>query len=263
MADRMRLLGIVNATPDSFSDGGRLGGAAIDHASRLADEGADMLDVGGESTRPGAAPVPESEELDRVLPVIEGICARTALPVSIDTRRPGVARAAVTAGARVWNDVSALTFDDESLATAGALGVPVVLMHARGDPRTMQDAPAYGDVVADVAAFLAARIDAARAAGVAKIVADPGIGFGKTVAHNAALLSSLDRFAALGVPMMLGASRKRFIAAMDREGAADERVGGSLAAALRAREAVFAWARVQDVAATRQALAVWDATDPG
>ena len=253
------LLGIVNATPDSFSDGGRSKLESVDHAMRLAAEGADMLDVGGESTRPGAAPVEEQAELDRVLPVIEALCARTPVPLSIDTRKPAVAAAAVAAGASVWNDVSALTYAADSLATAARLGVPVVLMHAQGDPQTMQDAPAYKDVVAEVLSFLHARIGAARGAGVASLVADPGIGFGKTLTHNLSLMRGLERFADLGVPLMMGASRKRFIAALDRDGPAHERVGGSLAAALRARQAGFAWFRVHDVAQTRQALAVWDA----
>ena len=257
-----RILGIVNATPDSFSDGGRMGEAAVAHALRLAEDGADMLDVGGESTRPGAAPVGEREELDRILPVIEALRARTPTPVSIDTRKPAVARAGVAAGASVWNDVSALTYAEDSLATAGALSVPVVLMHAQGDPQTMQDDPRYADVAEEVRAFLAGRIAAARAAGVPEVIADPGIGFGKTLDHNRQLLSNLDRFRTLGVPMMIGASRKRFIAALDRDGSADARVGGSVAAALAARAAGFAWFRVHDVAETRQALAVWDAVHP-
>ena len=257
-----RILGIVNATPDSFSDGGRLGEAAWTHALRLAEDGAHMLDVGGESTRPGAVLVEEQAELDRVLPVIEALAARTPVPLSIDTRKPGVASAAIAAGASVWNDVSALSYAEDSLAVAGRLGVPVVLMHAQGDPQTMQDAPRYDDVAGEVIAFLAARIQAARAAGVAEVIADPGIGFGKTLAHNRALMGALERFAALGVPLMMGASRKRFIAGLDRDGPANTRVGGSLAAALRARAAGFAWFRVHDVAETRQALAVWDAAQP-
>lgn len=218
-----------------------------------------MLDVGGESTRPGAAFVPEEEELDRVLPVIEGLRARTPVPISIDTRKPAVAAAAVAAGASVWNDVSALTYAEDSLATAARLGVPVVLMHAQGDPATMQQDPCYEDVVSETIAFLRARIDAAHAAGVTGIVADPGIGFGKTLDHNLALLRNLEAFTALGVPMMLGASRKRLIATLDRDGPADDRLGGSLALALRAAEAGWAWVRVHDVAATRQALAVFGA----
>ena len=256
--DRPRLLGIVNATPDSFSDGGRhVGQAGVRHGLRLLSEGADALDIGGESTRPGAAPVSVQEELDRVLPVIEGFRAETDAPLSIDTRRAEVARAAVAAGADCWNDVSALR-GEGSLDAAGDLGVPVVLMHMQGEPGTMQTAPSYGDVVEEVSAFLAERRDAARAAGVTGIVFDPGIGFGKTLAHNLALLRALPRFAALG-PVMLGASRKRLIAALDRDGPADERLGGSIAVALRGAAAGCAWLRVHDVAATRQAVSVWRA----
>ena len=256
------IMGIVNATPDSFSDGGRMGEAAITHALRLAEEGAHVLDIGGESTRPGAAPVGEQEEMDRVLPVVEALAARTPARLSIDTRKPRVAEAAARAGAAIWNDVSALTYAPDSLTTAGRLGLPVVLMHAQGDPQTMQDAPRYDDVAGEVRAFLAARIAAARAAGVPQAVADPGIGFGKTLAHNTQLLAQLDRFSDLGVPLLLGASRKRFIAALDRDGPVGERMGGSIAAVLRARAAGFTWFRVHDVAQTRQALAVWDAVQP-
>ncbi|MBB4659993.1 dihydropteroate synthase [Parvularcula dongshanensis] len=256
------LMGIVNATPDSFSDGGRFAGqAGVEHGTRLAEEGAQVLDVGGESTRPGAAFVPVQEEIDRVLPVIEGLKVRSDARISVDTRKPEVARAAVAAGASIWNDVSALTFGEDSLATAAALGMPVVLMHAQGDPATMQQEPRYGDVVGEVLTFLRARIEAARAAGVEQVIADPGIGFGKTLDHNLALFRSLERFQEFGVPLLMGASRKRFIASLDRDGAADERLGGSVAAVLRARAAGFGWFRVHDVAATRQALAVWEASN--
>ena len=262
LPDRPRLLGIVNATPDSFSDGGRHEGhAGVRHGLRLLEGGADALDIGGESTRPGAAPVPLGQELDRVLPVIEGLRAETDAPISIDTRRASVARAAVAAGADCWNDVSALR-GESSLEAAAALGVPVILMHMRGEPGTMQAAPAYDDVLGEVIGFLAERRNAARAAGVAEVVADPGLGFGKTLAHNLALLRSLERFAALEVPLMLGASRKRLIAALDRDGPADERLGGSVALALRGAGAGCAWLRVHDVAATRQALAVSRAVRP-
>ena len=262
LPDRPRLLGIVNATPDSFSDGGRyVGRAGVRHGLGLMGEGADALDVGGESTRPGAAPVSVQEEMDRVLPVIEGLRTETDAPISIDTRRAETARAAVAAGADCWNDVSALR-GEGSLAAAGALGVPVVLMHMRGEPGTMQADPTYADVVGEVAAFLTARREAARAAGVTQVILDPGIGFGKTLAHNLALLRSLERFAALEVPLMLGASRKRLIAALDRDGPADERLGGSVALALRGAGAGCAWLRVHDVAATRQALAVSRAVRP-
>ncbi len=254
------LMGIVNATPDSFSDGGRYLDPrdAVAHALRLADEGAAILDIGGESTRPGAEPVDLDEELARVIPVIEGLKGKTKARLSVDTRKPEVARAAVAAGASIWNDVTALTYSPESLKAAAALDCDIVLRHAQGDPRTMQDRPHYDDVVGEVGAFLAARLEAAAAAGVsrARLILDPGIGFGKTVGHNLALLANIPRFAALGAPLLVGASRKRFIAALDRPGEAAERLGGSLAAALAAASGGAAILRVHDVAATRQALAV-------
>ncbi len=258
-------MGVVNVTPDSFSDGGKFFAldAAVAHGVRLAAEGADILDVGGESTRPGAEPVPVDEEISRVLPVIERLRGRTDAPISIDTRKPEAARAAIAAGASVWNDVSALTFSPESIPTAAALRCEVVLMHAQGDPKTMQDNPQYADVVEEVCEFLAARMEACAAAGVAreKITIDPGIGFGKTLAHNLALLANLDRLAGIA-PVLLGVSRKRFIAAIDKAAngarpAPEDRLAGSLAAILVARGASIV--RVHDVAATRQALAVANA----
>lgn len=256
-----RLMGVVNVTPDSFSDGGRYFDAdsAIGHALRLAEEGADILDIGGESTRPGAREISVEEEMARVMPVIEALAKRTRAALSIDTRKPAVARAAVMAGATIWNDVSALTFAPDSLAAAAALDCDIVLMHAQGAPATMQDDPRYADVVEEVRAFLAARIDACTEAGVARtrLILDPGIGFGKRLEHNLALLRAIDRLAPPGVPVLVGASRKRFIAALD-PGAAnpDDRLGGSLAAALAAAAQGAAILRVHDVAATRQALAV-------
>lgn len=253
------VMGIVNVTPDSFSDGGRYLGpdAALGHARRLIAEGADILDIGGESTRPGAAPVSEAEELDRVIPLITAIRAESAIPISIDTLKPAVARTAVTAGATIWNDVSALR-GPAAPAVAAELGCEVVLMHMLGEPGTMQDDPRYDDVVAEVEAFLLARAEAAMAAGVAreKLWLDPGIGFGKTLAHNLALLSALPRFVALGFPVLLGASRKRFIAAIGRTADADHRLGGSLAAALTGAQTGVAAVRVHDVRETAQALAV-------
>jgi dihydropteroate synthase len=253
-------MGIVNVTPDSFSDGGRFMGpaAALDHARRLIAEGADLLDIGGESTRPGAAPVTEAEELDRVIPLIAAIRAESAAPISIDTMKPAVAEAAVAAGASVWNDVTALSHAATSLETAARLGCDVVLMHMRGGPATMQDDPAYEDVVAEVSAFLLTRAEAAMAMGVARgrILLDPGIGFGKTTAHNLELLAHLDRIVALGFPVLLGASRKRFIGALaGRAAGAEERLGGSIAAALAGAAAGCAVVRVHDVAETVQALA--------
>jgi dihydropteroate synthase len=258
---RPLVMGIVNVTPDSFSDGGLAASpdAARDHALTLLADGADMLDVGAESTRPGAAAISADEELARLIPALEVIRAATDAPVSVDTRRASVARAAVAAGAGLWNDVSALSFEADSLAVAAELGVPVVLMHAQGSPETMQNAPRYRDVVGDVLAYLAARIGAAVRAGVdrRRLIVDPGIGFGKTLAHNLALTAELGRFAALGCPVLYGASRKSFIARIDPR-AADpaDRLGGSLAAALAAADRGAAILRVHDVAATVQALAV-------
>jgi dihydropteroate synthase len=252
-------MGILNATPDSFSDGGRFldPEVALAQAVRLVAEGADLIDVGGESTRPGAATVSETEELARVLPLIEAIVSRVDVPLSVDTRKPAVARAAIAAGAAMWNDVTALRYDPESLAAAAELGCPVVLMHMRGDPPTMQLSPHYDDVVGEVAAWLAGRAEAAIAAGVApaRIWLDPGIGFGKTLAHNLELIAGLDRLVTLGFPVLLGASRKGMIRAVDPS-AMDpgDRLGGSLAIALAGAAAGCAMIRVHDVRETVQAL---------
>jgi dihydropteroate synthase len=256
---RPLVMGVVNVTPDSFSDGGRFldPGAALSHARRLIAEGADILDIGGESTRPGAEPVSEADEIARVVPLVEAVRARSAIRISIDTMKPAVASAAVAAGATMWNDVTALRWSDDSLPVAAELGCEVVLMHMLGEPRTMQDDPRYDDVVSEVRAFLAERADAAMAAGVAreKIWLDPGIGFGKTVEHNLALLANLGSLVELGFPVVLGASRKRFIAALE-PGAGDDRLGGSLAAALTGAAAGVAAVRVHDVRETVQALAI-------
>ncbi|MEO1042488.1 MAG: dihydropteroate synthase [Pseudomonadota bacterium] len=255
----MRIFGIVNVTPDSFSDGGQLASvqAAIDHALRLEDEGAHVLDIGGESTRPGADPVAMDEECRRVLPVIDGLARRTDAAISIDTRKTKVAADALSAGASIWNDVSALR-DDGAVELAANSGCRVVLMHMQGDPGFMQQAPHYGDVVSEVIGFLKARLDVCAQAGCERrrLIADPGIGFGKTLEHNLAVFRDLERFHDLGVDLMLGASRKRFIAALDRDGSAEDRLGGSLAAVLRGAQAGIDWCRVHDVKATRQALAV-------
>jgi dihydropteroate synthase len=256
-----RLMGIVNVTPDSFSDGGQFfdTAAAMAHARRLIAEGADVLDIGGESPRPGAAPVGEAEEIARVVPAIEAIRGESPIPISIDTMKPAVARAAIAAGATMWNDVTALRFTPQSLATAAELGCDVVLMHMQGEPRTMQAGPRYHDVVAEVASFLAARAEAAMAAGVAqdKIWVDPGVGFGKTAGHSLALLRRLDRIVALGFPVLVGVSRKSSIARIAADNSTEaERLGGSIAAALAAARAGAAMLRVHDVAETRQALAV-------
>lgn len=254
-------MGVVNVTPDSFSDGGRHldHRAAVAHALGLIAEGADMLDIGAESTRPRSAAVSEAEELGRLIPVIEAIRAQSGVPISADTMKPSVARAAIATGATIWNDVTALRWRPDSLATAAELGCEVVLMHMLGEPGTMQDDPRYDDVTGEVEAFLAARAEAAIAAGVdpARILVDPGIGFGKTVAHNLSLLASLDRIAALGFPVVLGVSRKRFIAGLD-PAAKDpgDRIGGSLAAALAGARAGAAIIRAHDVRETVQALTV-------
>ncbi len=255
------VMGIVNVTPDSFSDGGRFLGAeaALAHARRLIAEGADILDVGGESTRPGATPVAEAEELARVIPLITAIRAESAVPISIDTFKPAVARAAVAAGATIWNDVTALRGSPDAPDVAAELGCEVVLMHMLGEPGTMQDAPRYDDVVAEVETFLLQRVAVALAAGVAreKLWLDPGIGFGKTREHNLALLNALPRLVALGFPVLLGASRKRFIAALDPAATdAGDRLGGSLAAALHGARSGVAAVRVHDVRETVQALKI-------
>jgi len=260
--DRPRVMGIVNATPDSFSDGGEHATveAAVAHGLQLAEEGADILDIGGESTRPGAQDVPVDEELGRVIPVIEALAKQTSLPISIDTSKPEVMRAAVAAGAGLINDVYALRREG-ALEVAAALGVPVVLMHMLGEPRSMQEAPRYDDVVADVHRFLAERIFAAEMAGIAKkkIVVDPGFGFGKTIAHNLALLAQLQRFTELGVPVLAGLSRKKTIGELTGRSDPHERIHGSLAAHLIAAQRGAMLLRVHDVAATIDALKVWNA----
>ncbi|MGE3064356.1 MAG: dihydropteroate synthase [Hyphomicrobiaceae bacterium] len=261
--DRPRIMGIVNVTPDSFSDGGQFASAAtaIAHAERLDAEGADILDIGGESTRPGAEPVTVEEELRRVLPVLEGLAGRTRARLSIDTRKAEVMRRAAVAGAHLINDVSALTHDARSLRVVIETGLPVVLMHARADPRTMQDNPTYDDVLLDVYDVLARRIEACERAGLARgrLIVDPGIGFGKTAAHNLALLSGLSIFHGLGTAVLAGASRKSFIGQLSGAVDPQDRLPGSLAAALAAAGQGAQILRVHDVAATRQALTVWEA----
>ena len=264
MTIRPLVMGVVNVTPDSFSDGGRLRDteAAVAHGLALVAAGADMLDIGGESTRPGAEPVGEAEELARTIPVIRALRATSDIPLSIDTAKPAVARAAIAEGAGLWNDVTALRGAPDSLETAAQLGCGVVLMHMKGEPRTMQAAPAYDDVLGEVTAFLIARAEAAMAAGVARerLWLDPGVGFGKGLAHNLALLANLDRLVALGFPVLLGVSRKSFVRAIDPTAIqAGDRIGGSLAAALAGAQAGCAALRVHDVRETVQALAVWRA----
>jgi len=263
--DRPRLMGIVNVTPDSFSDGGLYDTTegAVMHAAELAAAGADIVDVGGESTRPGADPVEAADELARIGPVIAGLAGLHAV-ISVDTRKADVARAAAKAGAKIFNDVSALTYDTDSLAAAAATGLCVVLMHAKGEPMTMQDNPAYDDVVLEVFDYLAARIETAVAAGIdrSRIAADPGLGFGKTLAHNLALLGHTALFHGLGVPLLIGASRKRFIS-LGQGKDPRAREAGSFAAAIAAAGRGAQIFRVHEVAGTAQALAVWRAGAAG
>jgi dihydropteroate synthase len=258
--DQPQVMGIVNATPDSFSDGGGYAdaGAAAEAGALMAQQGAAIIDVGGESTRPGASIVWEGDELERVLPVVQQLAA-SGNAVSIDTRKSGVMSAALAAGAAVINDVSALTWDSQSTEVVAKAGAPVVLMHHQGDPTTMQDAPRYDDVLVDVYRWLGDRIDATVEAGIArdKILVDPGIGFGKTVAHNLELLNGLALFHGLGCPIVLGASRKRMIGALSGEAPAGQRLPGSLALALKAVEQGVQIVRVHDVPETMQALKVW------
>jgi dihydropteroate synthase len=260
--DRIRLMAIVNVTPDSFSDGGERFEAtqAIGDGLRFVSEGADIVDVGGESTRPGAEPVPVEEELRRVLPVVEALAARNVV-VSIDTRRAAVARACLDAGARIVNDVSALVDDPALLPLVAERGVPVVLMHRRGRQEDKYDGPAYGDVVADVGAFLLSRARSCEAAGVAhdRIALDPGVGFGKTPAENLGLIAGAGRLAEAGYPVLIGASRKGFIGRLTGIKEPRLRDPASIWLAVEAARQGASILRVHDVAGTRQALAVWAA----
>jgi dihydropteroate synthase len=261
LLDRTRIMGIVNVTPDSFSDGGEHATveAALAHALALVEAGADLLDVGGESTRPGATPVPLEEELARVVPAIAAIAARVSVPVSVDTSQPEVMRAAVAAGAGMINDVRALRAEG-ALDAAASLGVPVCLMHMQGTPQDMQDAPTYDDVVAEVHGFLTQRLFACEMAGIERkrLLVDPGFGFGKSLEDNLRLLRQLSRFAELGVPVLAGLSRKGMIGQLTGRGV-EARVHGSVAAALLAVQNGAMLVRVHDVAATVDALAVWRA----
>jgi len=258
--DQPQVMGIVNVTPDSFSDGGQHGDAngAAEAGARMAAGGAAMIDVGGESTRPGASEVWEGDEIERVLPVVQRLAA-SGTAVSIDTRKSGVMNAAIGAGAAMVNDVSALLLDPQSAEVLAKAGVPVVLMHHQGDPQTMQDAPRYDDVLIDVYLWLEERIAAAEAAGIARdnILVDPGIGFGKTVAHNLELINGLALFHGLGCTIVLGASRKRMIGALAGEAPADQRLAGSLALALKAVEQGAQIRPVHELPEQVPALKVW------
>jgi dihydropteroate synthase len=257
------LMGIVNVTPDSFSDGGQFfrAEAAVKHALEMIREGADMIDVGGESTRPKATPVSEAEELRRVLPVIEGLAGQVKVPISIDTMKPSVARAALRAGASIVNDVAANREEDTMWRAVADAGAGYVAMHMQGTPQTMQEAPAYRDVVAEVDAFFEDRLARLERAGVGReqVTLDVGLGFGKTVEHNLQLLAHLGSFRKWNRPLLLGASRKSFIAQVADEAGVAERLAGSLACACWAAQQGVAIVRTHDVAATRQALRVGEA----
>jgi len=258
--DQPQVMGIVNATPDSFSDGGLFAdaNAAAEAGADMASQGAAIIDVGGESTRPGAKPVWEGEEIERIGPIIRQLTAGGAA-VSIDTRKADVMTAALEAGARLINDVSALTYDDRSANIVAAAGAPVVLMHHKGKPETMQDDPRYDDVLVEIYQWFEDRIAAAVEAGIArdKILIDPGFGFGKNVAHNLELMNGLALFHSLGCPIVVGASRKRTIGALSGEAPSDKRLGGSIAFALKAAEQGAQIVRVHDVFETVQALRIW------
>jgi len=267
MFTRPQIMGILNVTPDSFSDGGQYETAelAVKQALRLIDDGADIIDIGGESTRPGAEPVELHEEIRRTIPVIKAIRAATKdhdedVLISIDTRRSEVAERAIFVGADIWNDVSGLGFDENSPEVAADLACPVILMHAQGQPEDMQDNPTYADVVPDLLDWLKRRVEKICEAGVERsaITLDPGIGFGKRQEDNLAILRHLDQFKALGFPILMGASRKSFIGRIDGSNA-DDRLGGSLAAALWSAQMGADILRVHDVSETVQAMKVWGA----
>ncbi|WP_375554017.1 dihydropteroate synthase [Roseovarius mucosus] len=259
-----QIMGILNVTPDSFSDGGQHFDpeVALAHARQMASDGAAILDVGGESTRPGAAPVPVEDEITRTAPIISALRAGLTTPISIDTRKAAVAQAAHAVGANLINDVAGLTYDPALAPYAATHALPVCVMHAQGSPETMQQDPRYDHVLLDVYDWLAARIEALEALGIprARIITDPGIGFGKTVAHNLTLLQNLSLFHSLGCPVLLGASRKRFIGEISRTPVAADRIPGSLAVALGGVAQGVQILRVHDVPETRAALDLWRAT---
>lgn len=265
--DRPSVMGILNVTPDSFSDGGDHDGpqAALDHARQMVDEGADLIDVGGESTRPGASWVTVSDEIARVQPAIQGIRAQMRLPISIDTRKEGVARAAIDAGADIVNDVSGFTFDSALADYCAAERLPVIIMHSQGDPATMQRAPSYDNVLLDVYDFLEERIEHLVSLGLprSQIMVDPGIGFGKSLEHNLMLLNRISLFHALGCAILLGVSRKRFIGTIGNAPEPKDRAAGSVSVALHGVMDGVQMLRVHDVAETRSALNLWMAVCEG
>ena len=255
------VMGVVNVTPDSFSDGGKFQSTnqAVEHALRLAEEGADILDIGGESTHPGATPVDESEELRRVISIIEKLAGQTQAALSIDTQKPTVARAALETGAAIINDIAANREDEAMWQLVAETGAGYVAMHMLGTPQTMQEAPQYGNVVNDVEAFFISRMTRWNDWGIAleQVVLDPGIGFGKTVEHNLALLAALERFTKMQRPLLVGASRKSFIGHVTNT-EVNDRLPGSLACACRAAQAGAGVVRVHDVKETVQALHTWE-----
>lgn len=264
---RTRVMGVLNVTPDSFSDGGRCGSldATVEHGLRMTEEGADVVDVGGESTRPGSDPVSVAEELARVIPVITALRLQTSVPISIDSSKSEVAERALDAGASIINDVTACTGDPRMIELAARTRAGLVLMHMRGTPRTMQASPGYQDVVREVREYLAARVLAAREAGcdTETIMIDPGIGFGKTLQDNLLLLGNLGELLDIGRPVAVGTSRKSFIGAITGQERAGDRIEGTIASCLHAVSRGAACVRVHDVAPVRRALAVWAAIEAG
>lgn len=258
---RTYVAGILNVTPDSFSDGGRFIGVenAVRHALEMESDGADIIDIGGESTRPGAEPLSAEDELSRVLPVISEIRRQSNIPISIDTYKSAIAEAAIDAGANLINDTSGLKFDRAMASTAAKLGVPVIVMHIKGEPRSMQTNPTYDDLIAEIKAYLSESISIAENAGIGRqnIIVDPGIGFGKTFPHNFSILRHLSEFAELGQPIMVGASRKRFLGSLSGTDP-DDRLEESIAAAVIAAANGANFLRVHDVRQTVRALRVWD-----
>jgi len=262
--ERTLIMGIVNVTPDSFSDGGKFinPADAIDHAIHLVEDGADILDIGAESTRPGAADVSVEEEIDRLLPVVNALVKSVDVPISVDTTKSVIAQQMLDAGAHIINDISGLQFDPQLSKVVADYGCPVVIMHIQGTPRTMQKNPVYNDVISDIISYFKKRVEFARSAGIQdqQIILDPGIGFGKTIEHNFRILSEFREFTSLGYPLVLGASRKSFIG-KTLDVPVDDRLEGSLAAAV-----VGAWnganiIRVHDVKETKRALRITDAID--